>query len=666
MPWRRTYYRPYRYRRRRFWTWRPRPTFRRRRYRGRRKVRHFFKKKLKTITVKEYQPHSVRKCKVVGLTCLLIANKYRHGNNYTLYEKSIVPAHLPGGGCFSIMKFSLATLYEQHTLIRNWWTTSNKELPLVKYTGCKMYLYQNDEIDYVFRYHNSFPMTATQLMYATTQPGIMMLMKNSVLVPSTKTQKRKRPYKVVRIPPPSQFQKKWYFQKELYNTGLFLSFVTAASFNEYYIDKYSQSTNMTIHSLNTLLFTNRQFHTNQEPNGYHTRSIGTKDTYLYAYVGTTPNNIKIKDLIPLIETRNRQSGFAFSERQNNITDWNTWKNHPPKQSWGNPFLPEYAGIQYRIYYSETKPADMFAQTTQEADMTNKLTELSSQIFWELRYNPERDTGANNKAYLLSNWENKLGWDPPNNQNLIFEGYPLWALLHGYLDYQKRLADINQIDTHYILVIQTKATTPQANFIVPICTDFIKGNSPFEDTHNPLDENKWYPMVQYQEPEVNNILLTGPGTVKFDNNVKSSNIKCKYKFYFKFGGNPPPMTDVIDPQNQPIYPIPSNQQQTTSLQNPSTPIQYFLSNFDYRRQQFTETALKRITKDFETKETSFTDSRNVRDVSPQTSTAQTPEETTSEEEETQETLYEQLQHQRNKQKRIRQRILRLISQIKNLE
>nr|UGV37932.1 MAG: ORF1 [TTV-like mini virus] len=661
MPWRRRYKNYGYYRRRRFWPWRPRPTFRRRRRTRRRKVRYYIPKKLKRITLKEWQPHSIRKCKVEGLLCLLIANGKRHGNNYTLYQKSIVPPHLPGGGCFSIMKFSLGMLYDEHKYCRNWWTASNKELPLIKYLGCRMKLYQCEHIDYAFRYNNNFPFTATNLMYASTQPGMMLMMKNTIIVPSKQTQKRKRPYKMVTIKPPSQFNNGWYFQQDLVNTGLFLTYTSACSLDEYYISSQSESNNTSIFSLNTQLFLNRQFHTNTEPNGYATRTIGTQTTYLYASISTNPNIHDIGNIIPLIETRNRKHGYAFNSNENPDKQWNNWKNGPPAASWGNPFLPEYSEQQTPVYYSHKSPQQLFNQNTSNISVASDLTQLSSQIFWELRYNPDKDDGTTNKCYLLSNWENKQGWEEPSNKKLIFEGFPLWILLHGYLDFQKRLAEINQIDTHYIIVIQTKATTPQATYIVPIGRDFIKGNSPYENTHNPLDENKWYPMVQYQEQSINNTLITGPGTVKM-NSLKSEDVKCKYKFYFKFGGNPPPMTDVINPQAQPIFPIPHNQQQTTSLQNPTTPIQYYLSNFDQRRYELTNAATKRIKKDFEPKETIFSDSRSNRDISPQTTKPQTSDSEATSEEETQDTLYEQLQQQRNKQKRIKRRILKLISEI----
>ena len=91
--------------------------------------------------------------------CLVFFNKKRIGNNSVMYKDSTVPKHLPEGGGFSVMRFSLKSLYTSHLLCRNWWTVSNENLPLCKYLECKFRFYQAENIDYCVRYQISYPIT---------------------------------------------------------------------------------------------------------------------------------------------------------------------------------------------------------------------------------------------------------------------------------------------------------------------------------------------------------------------------------------------------------------------------------------------------------------------------------------------------------------------------
>nr|UGV34536.1 MAG: ORF1 [TTV-like mini virus] len=660
MPWRRPYYyrRPYYPRRRYFRKWRPRRFVRRR---WRRRVRR--KLKLKTIRLKQYQPHTIHKCKITGMLCLLQTNMFRIGNNYTSYENSIVPPHLPSGGSFSIMRFTLNTLYSMHQQVRNYWTRSNKELPLVKYQGCRIKLYQSRHLDYYFRYHNSYPMTSTQEMYASMQPNVISMLTHTIRIPSRQTYKKKKPYKTIFIRPPSQWENKWYFQHNICNTGLFLAQTVAASFEQYYTATYSRSNNISIHSLNTLLFQNTQFHTNPD-DGYYTRYEGTKKRRLYGTRSQSPiAQIKIGEIIYLGDTRNNTEGYSYTESHDN--NWNNWKNGPPKKWWGNPFHKYYQQGDYRLLYSDEPIQTIFNKTDANQPATN-LTELSSTITWDLRYNPRLDNGKGNKVYLVRNFQDNNNYDPLNKPEILFEGYPLWILLNGYLDFQKHLAAVQQIETHYMLVIQTEFTTPKAKYIVPLDYHWTQGKSPYEDDANPIDYNKWYPMTQYQEPNICDIIRTGPGTPKLPKDF-TAEANCKYCFYFKFGGNPPPMETVINPFDQPTYAVPSNISQTTSLQNPATPIQYFLSNFDQRRHELTNTATKRITKDWDTKASLFTDQGPI-SLNPPTSIQpqETTDQETSESEKEEETLYQQLQQQRKEQRRLKQRIRQLLTKLQTFE
>ncbi len=102
----------------------------------------------------------------------------------------------------------MSYLYDAHDYCRNFWSKGNANLPLVRYLGCKFTLYQSEDVDYIFTYHNNYPMVANVEMYNATQPSMLMMTKHSIKVPSKRTQKRRKPYKIVKIRPPAQLQNK--------------------------------------------------------------------------------------------------------------------------------------------------------------------------------------------------------------------------------------------------------------------------------------------------------------------------------------------------------------------------------------------------------------------------------------------------------------------------
>ena len=213
---RRRYYRRNRWPKRR----RPRKAFRRRWYIRRRafkpkyKVKRFKIHKKKTkLTVKQFQPKAIRKCKIVGYKCLFQGGIDRANNNFIQWVYSYINEDEPGGGGWSLLVFSLDSLFEDYNHLENIWTSSNAGLPLVRYLGCSFTLYQSEETDYIFMYDNCWPMTDTIYKHADSAPFRMLQHKNKIVVPSTRNKRKRRPYKKVFIKPPAQMTNKWYFQK---------------------------------------------------------------------------------------------------------------------------------------------------------------------------------------------------------------------------------------------------------------------------------------------------------------------------------------------------------------------------------------------------------------------------------------------------------------------
>nr|UGV36242.1 MAG: ORF1 [TTV-like mini virus]UGV42533.1 MAG: ORF1 [TTV-like mini virus] len=658
---RRNYWRPYR---RNYWRRRTRRTFRKR-FR-RRRVRHFFKRKLKRLKLTQWQPQCIRLSKIKGLICSLICNKYRITHNFMMYENSWCPEHLPQGGGFSFIMFNLSNLYDEHQNARNVWTKSNNDLPLCRYLGCTLTLYQSDKQDYLFRYINSYPMDTNKLSYTSTQPNILQMLSNTVRVPSKQTLTKKKPYIKIRIPPPTQLENKWYFQQEISKIPLLVVITSATSFDNYYSNHDWMNNNITIKSLNTKIFQNKQFNKRYDK-GYHIESTGTITKYLYTTrQEKSINELQTEDIIFLGDTQKNTPGEAKVDIHAQAIQWTTYKqNH--KNYWGNPFWTEYLTGEHPIFQSTQSFEQLLAKDSDgKQKVGNDLTQLTNPLIIDLRYNPNKDNGHESTIYITSNSAAQQGWTLPDNPQHMLQGFSMWLATWGFEDYIKKIKILQQVDEGYMIAYKNSTTKPLFQDILPLDNDFINGHSPFEQGPNVYDKDKWYPQLQFQQNSLNAIAACGPGTPKFNRTDNEYECKFKYQFYFKFGGNPKPMEGIHDPKTQPSYPTPNNIQQTTSLQNPATPIENYLQSFDWRRDILTDPAIERIIKDFSSTKYSVSDG-TTHPMDTETPKAfQTFKHQTPEEEKEEETLYQQLQQQRIQQLQLRQRIIQTMQQIQNLE
>lgn len=659
------YYRRKRYRprwRRRIWTWRPRTYFRRRRrWRKRRRVR----KKLSKITLKEYQPETIRKSCIKGLQPLIIANKKRLSNDFRDYENSTIYENQPGGGGYSITKYNLDALFEQHQKVRNWWTKTNQNLPLVRYTGCKLKLYRSENVDYVCNYFTCYPMLNTLHLNNSMQPSIQLMNPDSIIVPSKRTKPTGKPYKILKIKPPAQMQSKWYFTADIAKTGLLLLGTTLCSLDHYYISSASESNNISFKSFNTKYFNRHNFASTTDY-GYIPWISGTQQKTIWVHKSATPNitnisNLQFGDLIYLGNTSTYQPGNTVKDI--NGTTQNYFSNY---KNWGNLFWHDYMHGE-ALFIICTAPFSKINTYVNETKLTaeNMFTPMTEPLYINCRYNPDTDTGHDNLAYILPITRDENEWQPPTNENLKHGGFPLWLLFFGWLDWLRKAKLVVHIDEFYTVVFQSKFITPKLDYYCPIDEDMFNNKSPYQPEQNmivPSDTNNWNPHVRFQQQTLENICKCGPGIAKIEDNTKSVEAKAKYCFYFKFGGCPPKMETVADPTKLPKFPIPSNEQQMYSLQNPTTPPENFLYTFDVRKDILTDRATKRIKKDWGP-DTSLLSTTGKWTAG--TSLSIESPKTTSEEEEDseneEETLLQKLNRYRLKRKRLQCKLLQLIKQ-----
>lgn len=664
---RRWYYPRRRYRRFRYRG--PRKTFRYRFYRRRTRVRRF-RKKLKKLNLKVWQPYKIHKCTVKGLYPAFLTNHYRLTNNCIQYLESTAPPLWPGGGGFSICQFTLGCLYEEFLKARNIWTKSNEEMPLFRYTGCTIKCYRTESYDYVVNIDDCYPLRATDLMYMSTQPSIMMMTKGSKLITCKKNSYKKKNYKKIFIKPPTQFTTGWYFQKDLANTPLFVIRQTVCSFDRYYLASNSPSTTIGFETLNTTSFNLHNW--NKPP----TTGYKPQENLYFWGSQNAPNKPLDELFINLIYLGNT----SILTEGTTITDITKYTQYYQQQVlWGNIFHPYYLTQTHQVYATNKSLKEIYdllqkwnsaSSTTKKVTNATKLNELPEQIFTpreipnleHCRYNPFADKGPGNKVYLVNIHTDRAPWETQEDPQLIRENLPLWLLVWGWLDWQKKLAKAQQIDTEYITVIESPYIIPQKKYYVVLDDNFTQypPYSPYSKELTDNDAKHFFPKTRFQVKTLNEIGASGPGTVKLPKE-QSCEAHYEYKFHLKFGGCPPNMEKIYSPSAQASFPIPHNEQQTPSLQNPETPVETFLYNFDFRRDLLTQPAAKRIKKDYETTKIALPFTGPKTDLP--TPYQETSDQETSTSEEEEEDIQQQLHLLKHKQRKLQLRIQQLIN--KNL-
>lgn len=658
--WRRPWTRRWR---RRTWRRRTRGTFRR----TKRRRYHRVRKKLKTIRLREWQPSHIKKICVKGLYCIWQANHTQINKNWAQYEASVPREGIPLGGGYSLLRFNLQTLFEQHELVKNVWTKSNKYFPLYRYTGCTIKVYRPEEVDCLVKFQTCYPMSASSFLYMGCQPSIMSMSKGCKRIRSLKNAPNSKPYKKFKLPPPQQMTNKWLFQSQHSKTGLLLIQSAASSFTQFFLSRESESQVINLKSLNTKIFTNLNFKS-LPTYGY----IPKENFALYASNG----NDKVGDLHWLGNTIEYQEGKKFRD----ITSPSNFKDQIKKYmenrlNWGNPFHHTVLSKSWKIWFGPQNPLQLFAsaQTTPESINMDtpisqtQLKEVTQELIFDCRYNPNTDKGYDSMVYLKSNWKDPETLEPPQDKDIITAGFPAWLSAWGFLDYHTKLGKLTEISTKYIAVHKSNYIQPKLEYYIFLDKDFVEGNSEYYTGRTKWENLNWYPMTLHQDRTFETLAQCGPGTPKLGKN-KSAECHIEYQFYFKVGGCAAPLEKVTNPTTQPYYPTPNNILDTNSLQNPEEPCESFLYQFDWRRNQITETAAKRILKDYSIEKYLFTDGTTTTTAADvPTHKTQEKELLSSEEEETQEeTLFQQLQHQRNKQKQLRHRIKQLLEQLQNIQ
>nr|UHK03826.1 MAG: ORF1 [Torque teno midi virus] len=560
---RKPWFRTWRQRRNRFYKKRKRPRYRRRsrypagrRRRRRRRRRYKVRRKKQRLILTQWQPDSIRKCKIIGVGALVVGAQGKQLLCYTTVKTKATPAKAPMGGGFGVEKFNLAYLYEEWVFRNNIWTHSNILLDLVRYLGVKFTVYRHQNVDFIINYERQPPFEIQKDTYMHCHPQQMLLQKHKIVLLSTKSNPSGKVKKKFFVKPPKQMISKWFFQKDFTAASMLLLKGTAADLRFSYLGCCNTNQEVSFFYLNT--------------DFYQQANWGAQSTQAYKPYKSIPDTFKYK-----IGTKQ----YTFNALS------------------GSDLYAE--SVAYTTGYFQPT----LLQAT-EIDNQKGLPTATTPLNVS-RYNPNQDSGKGNKIYITSILTTTYD-QPLSDLTLLIQEVPLWLGLFGYLSWVITIKkDKTFLKTHAV-VLQSPAIYPYAqigvkNFFVPIDETMVNGKAPYDEYLTSKMKQNWYPTVDHQLQTLNAIVCSGPYIPKLANTKESTwELKYSYKFYLKLGGPQISDNQIIDPKVQAKYPTPDTFYQTVQIKNPAkqTP-ESILQPWDYRRGLIKTSALKRIRDNIET-------------------------------------------------------------------
>nr|UHM26960.1 MAG: ORF1 [Torque teno midi virus] len=632
---RRWRYRPYKNRKRRFRRRRyRRPAGRRRRRRKTRKVR----RKKQKITVQQWQPDRIVKCKIRGLGLLVAGTEGRQFQCFTDDIKEYPPPKNPGGGGFGIQVFNLKYLYEQWVARKNIWTKSNDYTDLARYTGTKIRFFRHPDTDFVVSYNRMPPFKLEKETYLGCHPVNLLLAKHHKVILSRKSKPQGKNSVTIHIKPPKLMQTNWYMQQDLCKEDLFEIRAAACNLGYSYFGPNTQSQLVTFYALNTNFFQKHNWAQDHSPHMYipYLQYPATKNVkYVYRDKSGTDKTYEMPFTYDYYQSINKETGFF------------NWRVLTAK---------------------EVKTND--TPLTHEVPMTTA------------RYNPMLDNGDKTYVWVVSVVSN-TNWQTPIDSNLIVTGYPLWMAFYGLWNYILRTKSPDYLQQAMFVckcpAIQLISKTKQDIFPI-LDLSFIKGQMPWDELLTETQIKLWYPTAYKQQQIINTFVESGPYIPKYSNLPSSSwNLTYLYTSYFKWGG--PQLTDqpVQDPCPKKEYDITDHLQGNIQISHPlKQKYKQLLRAWDVRRGLITKTAIKRMYENLSTDASLLSDESETPKKKTKTSyQIKLPQEETQEiqkallslcEENTcqDQDLHNLIQHQQQQQQQLKKDLINILIDLKNTQ
>nr|UHM25848.1 MAG: ORF1 [Torque teno midi virus] len=643
---RRKYYRRKRWPNRRRRRRRPRKPTRRRRRRRRYKVR----RKKPTLTVKQWQPDSIVKCKIKGFTTLVLGAEGKQLVCYTNVKTATTPPKAPGGGGFGCEQFSLESLYTEFKFQRNIWTKSNILKDLCRYLLCKVTFYRHPETDFIVAYSRQPPFDISKDIYTSCHPAQLLLAKHKIIIPSRSTNPRGR-LKIKRvIKPPKQMLNKWFFQEHFAHFPLVMFKAAAANFN------YANLGCCNKNQISTFFYINPAFY---------------KLPHWAARKATEP-------YVPY--TGFPQTVYTWNLKEFQTADATTMAKESQKYTKPNNYM---SSINYNTgFFSKQLLQAVLITTNQHIASQTGTTPLNI-----CRYNPALDSGKGSTIWLVSTLANS--WQkPPTDKVIIYSGLPLYLMLYGFLSYVQYMKKVPDFFAGYILAMESPALLPysqigaETKIIVPLDNNMPAGKAPYDEDLTTTMKNYWYPNIYNQLSVLNTIVESGPFVPKYSETKNSTwELDMFYTFLFKWGGPETPEPAVADPQLQGTYEVPDTIQNAVQIRDPSKQkAASLLHPWDIRHGYFTKSALKRMYENLSIDSTFASDTehrpkKKKKQTGPELSHPQEEEEELQAsllslceeniyQETTPQNLEQLIRQQQQQQQELKYNILRIISDLKD--
>lgn len=484
---------------------------------------------------------------------LIICGENTSARNFATHSDDLI-SNGPYGGGMTTTRFTLRIMYDEHLRHLNYWTVSNEDLDLCRYMGGTFYAYRHPTVDFIIQIHTSPPFLDTPLTGPSIHPGMLMLTKNKILIPSLKTRPSKRHKVKIRFKPPKLFQDKWYPQSELCDTTLVTVFATACDLQFPFGSPLTNNPCVNFQVLSSVY-------------KRHLSILPEKLTlYNEYYNNHLYNNLQLYQTfqtIAQIKPSATENGFTptWQSCQNTTKlDSEGSNQNECNDTWyyGKTYTNEITNAAKKIrnkYLTATRKALPLLQTVGD-ELLEYHTGIYSSIFLsagrtyfetigaytDIIYNPLVDKGIGNKVWLdpLTKEDAVLN---RKQAKVLIEDIPLWAALFGYTEFAAKYTGDSAISANYRLTLRCPYTDPmlvdtsnEDQGFVPYSKNFGNGKMPGGSSNVPLTMRlRWYPILFHQLELMEELVQSGPFAYKGDE--KLCVLAIKYIFRWKWGGNP---------------------------------------------------------------------------------------------------------------------------------
>ena len=492
---------------------------------------------------------------------------------YSIHRYSLPPPKNPSGGGFTIDRITLQWYYDQWKMRQCIWTKPNTYKDLCRYIRTTITAYRHPTTDFIIKYDRQPPFLIDKWTFTQHHPYMLLQQKHIRILPSLNTNPRGKSKIKFTIRPPKQMISKWFFTKDFSNADLFQITAAAMSLSYPRLGCCNENRTLTVRFLNPGFWLNSNWGATKSGNDYYKPYDGIKkETIFKAKIGNT-----VRSITPGLEIEKATTGGSAKY---------------------------YASINYDTGYFN--PIVMQASEVVQDQTTRQPLPVSYG-----RYNPVEDDGKGNEIYLVSIHTNH--WDKPHEDDLLFEGYPLWLAFWGYWSYLQVKKKETFFGIHMFVVkskyIYKGSTVPTQEYMPLIDAEFCQGKNSYDDFVSITEKSLWYPNCYRQIKTINNICKCGPYVPKYENDRLSTwELPIRYNAVFKWGG--PHMSDNIveNPQAQPTYNVPDHLQQTVQISDPQhLATETLFHSWDYRRGYITPNALKRVQQNLSTSTSLSSDS-----------------------------------------------------------